>query len=75
MQRHTRTAVAFACWNLLLFLGLKNNNKFQWENATAYVYVANEFIQKISPGGHAFGHGINRRNTRVIKMQNVTLLD
>ena len=40
-----------------------------------YVYVANEFIQKISPGGHAIGHGINRRNTRVIKMQNVTLLD
>ena len=80
-MQHTRTAIAFACRNLLLFVGLKTITNASGQMRQPYAYVANKFNQRVSfvvvffrslfksPGGHA----IYCRNERVIKMQNVTL--
>ena len=80
-MQHTRTAIAFACRNLLLFVGLKTITNASGQMRQPYAHVANESTQRISfvvcfffslfksPGGHA----IYCRNARVIKMQNVTL--
>ena len=79
-MQHTRTAIEFACRNLLLFVGLKTITNASGQMRQPYAHVANESTQRISfvvfffslfkgPGGHA----IYCRNARVIKMQNVTL--
>ena len=50
-MQHTRTAIAFACWNLLLFVGLKTitNASGQMRQPYAHVsHVANESTQRIS---------------------------
>ena len=64
-MQHTRTAIAFACRNLLLFVGLKTITNASGQMQQPYAHVANEFNQRISfvvvvffslfksPGGHA----------------------
>ena len=47
-MQHTRTAVAFACWNRLLFVGLKTITNASGQMRQPYVYVANESTQRIS---------------------------
>ena len=76
-MQHTRTAIAFACWNTLVFLGLKTITNSSGQMRQPYAFVANEFNQRIrfavvhffalfkSPGGHA----IYCRNAPLIKMQ------
>ena len=47
-MQHTRTAIAFACWNLLLFVGLKTRTNASGQMRQPYAHVANEFNQRIS---------------------------
>ena len=64
-MQDTPTAIAFACWNLLLFVGLKTITNATGQMQQPYAHVANESTQRISfvvvfffslfksPGGHA----------------------
>ena len=47
-MQHTRTAIAFACWNLLLFVGLKTRTNASGQMRQPYAHVANESTQRIS---------------------------
>ena len=47
-MQHTRTAIAFACWNLLLFVGLKTITNASGQMRQPYAHVANESTQTIS---------------------------
>ena len=47
-MQHTCTAIAFACWNLLLFVGLKTRTNASGQMRQPYAHVANEFNQRIS---------------------------
>ena len=47
-MQHTRTAIAFACWNLLLFVGLKTRTNASGQMRQPYAHVANEFNQRIA---------------------------
>ena len=43
-----RIAVAFACWNFLLFLSLKTKKKGGGQKRQLYPYVANESTHNVS---------------------------
>ena len=45
-MQHTRTAIAFACWNLLLFVGLKTRTNASGQMRQPYAHVANESTQR-----------------------------
>ena len=47
-MQHTRTAIAFACWNLLLFVGLKTITNASGQMRQPYAHVANESTQRIA---------------------------
>ena len=45
--QHTRIAVAFACWDFLLFLGLKTIKTSNRQMRELYAYVADESIIRV----------------------------
>ena len=47
-MQHTRTAIAFACWNLLLFVGLKTITNASGQMRQPYAHVANESTQRMA---------------------------